>query len=119
MRRCVIEIEPVFLYVLAVIALVAGESEHPLFENRVAAIPERERENQQLVTVANARDAVFTPAISLATRHVMRKKLPRATVGTALLAHASPRTLTDIWPPLAPGGDHFVGVFSQPLVFRG
>src|SRR4030095_12416247 len=46
-----VEIEVVVLDVLAVIPLGASEAEHPLLENRVPLVPEREREAEPLVVV--------------------------------------------------------------------
>ena len=38
------QIEVALLDVLAVVALVAGEAEHPLLQDRITCVPERERE---------------------------------------------------------------------------
>src|SRR5579859_2693406 len=117
MGGSVIEVEPVFLYVLAVVALVAGKAEHAFFQDGVAAIPQGQREHQKLVAIADSCDTVFTPAIGLAARHVVGKELPGAAIGTVIFAHAAPRTLADIGSPLAPGRDHSVIGLKQPLMF--
>ena len=49
---------PVFLGVPAVIAFRAAEPQNPLLQDRVSSVPERERETQALLTVAEARQAV-------------------------------------------------------------
>jgi len=54
MRRRGVQIPPVVLDVLAVVALVTGEAERPLLQDRVPAVPERERQAQKLVVVADA-----------------------------------------------------------------
>ena len=41
-RRCAIEIEVVFLDVLAVIPLIAGQPEQPLLQDGITFVPERE-----------------------------------------------------------------------------
>ena len=50
-----VEVPPVLLGVLTVVALVAGEAEDPLLEDRVAAVPKREPEAQPLLDVREAR----------------------------------------------------------------
>ena len=62
--RCAVEIEVVFLYVLSVIAFAAGQSKDALLENRIALIPKRQGKADLLVSIADAGDSVFVPAIS-------------------------------------------------------
>ena len=52
-----VEVPPVLLDVLAVVALVAGQPEHPLLEDRVAPVPQGQAEAQPLVDVADRRRA--------------------------------------------------------------
>ena len=52
--RRVVDVEVVLLHVLAVIALVRVDAEQPLLQVRIALVPERGREAQQLVAVADA-----------------------------------------------------------------
>ena len=77
MRRRGIEVEVTLLHVLAVVALIAGEAEQALFENRIAAVPERQRETQALVVVADAGDAVFAPAVRAQVGMLERENNPR------------------------------------------
>ena len=42
MRRRAVEVEVVFLHVLAVVALAVGQPEQALLEDRVVAVPQRE-----------------------------------------------------------------------------
>ena len=44
-----VEVEVILLHVFAVVALVAGQAEGALLQDRVAAIPQRERETQPLL----------------------------------------------------------------------
>jgi hypothetical protein len=62
-RRRAVEMEVVLLDVLAVIALVAGEPEQPLFQDRVASVPQRQREADALVAIADAEQAVLVPPV--------------------------------------------------------
>jgi hypothetical protein len=60
----VVEVIIVFLDVLPVIALAIGQTEEPLFEDRVIAIPQGNGKSQALVVVADPGEAVLTPVIS-------------------------------------------------------
>ena len=51
MRRCRVEVEVIFLYVLAVIPLTVGQPEQPLFEDGILSIPQGQREAEQLTVV--------------------------------------------------------------------
>jgi len=62
MGRRAVEVEVVFLNVLAVIALAVGQAEQALLEDRVLAVPEGQREAEPLLVVGNPRQTVFTPA---------------------------------------------------------
>ncbi len=62
-RRRRVEVEPVLLDVLAVVALGVRQAEGPLLEDRVLPVPEREREADELVAVGDPAEAVFVPAI--------------------------------------------------------
>ena len=53
--RQVVDVEVVLLDVLAVVALGVGQAEEPLLEDRVVLVPQREREAQPLLVVADAR----------------------------------------------------------------
>src|SRR2546430_14179411 len=54
-----VEVEPVLLGVLAVVALGPGQAEDAFLEDRVAAVPEREGETERLAIVAYAGEAVL------------------------------------------------------------
>jgi len=73
MRRRGVQVPPVLLGVLAVVALAAGEPEDALLEDRVAAVPEREREAQALALVAQRAEAVLAPAVRARAGMVVRK----------------------------------------------
>jgi len=70
-----------------VISLVAGQPEQPLFENRIAAVPERQRETQPLVVVGDSRDSILAPAICPQVRLLERKEFPRGSVFAIILAN--------------------------------
>ena len=100
--RCVIQVEPVLLDIFSVVAFGTSEAEHALFQDRIATVPQREREDQELVAVADAGDAILTPAICLAPGHVMSEEIPGRAIRAVIFAHRAPGPLADIWSPLAP-----------------
>ncbi len=97
-----VEIEVVLLDVLAVVALVAGEAEGALLEDRIAAVPQRQREAQTLLLVADAAHAILIPAVGAGARLVMVEVLPGVAVRAVVLAHRAPGALRQIRPPQAP-----------------
>ena len=58
-----IEIEVVLLDVLPVIALAVRKTEQPLLEDRIATVPERDREAEELAVVGDAGEAVLSPTV--------------------------------------------------------
>ena len=67
-RRRGVEVEVVLLHVLAVVALGAGQAEEALLQDRIAAVPERQREAEARVAVADAGEAVLAPAVGARAR---------------------------------------------------
>ena len=101
-RRRGVEIEVILLHVFAVVAFVAVEPEEALLQDGIAAIPQRQREADALVPVADAADAVFAPAVGARARVVVREILPRGAVRAVILAHGSPLALAEVGPPALP-----------------
>ena len=81
MRRRGVEIVIKFLHVLAVVALCVRQAEKSFFENRIFAIPERERKTEMLPVVAETGEAVLAPAIRAAAGVVVRKIFPGVAAG--------------------------------------
>ena len=63
MSRRAVEVEVVLLHILSVVALAVAQSEEPLLENRVLAVPHGQREAQVLFVIGNAGNAVLPPAV--------------------------------------------------------
>ena len=72
-----IEIVIKLLDVFAMVALLIGQAEQPLLQDRVASVPERKREAEQLPVVGEPGDAVLAPAIGPAARLIVRRDNPR------------------------------------------
>src|ERR1039458_4342090 len=102
-RGEIVKVEPVLLRILAVISFIAGEPEHALFENGIAAVPECQSEYEQLIAVADPRNAVLAPAIGLAARLIVRQEIPGVSIRAIVLAYGSPGPVADVRSPLAPG----------------
>ena len=97
-----IEIPPVLLGVLAVVALVPRQPEDALLQDRVAAVPERKPEAEELLDVGEPGQAVLAPAIRPRAGMVVRQVLPRGPVGAVVLAHRAPLPLAHVRAPVVP-----------------
>ena len=102
MRRGGIEVEVRLLDVLAVVAFGPGETEEPLLQDGIAAVPQGEREAQALLAIADPEQAVFTPPVGTAARVIVREVLPGGAVRGVVLAHRPPLPLREIGPPALP-----------------
>src|SRR5206468_11055440 len=78
--------------------------EETLLEDRVAAVPERERKTQAALPVTNPQQAVLAPAVGTATSVVMREVIPRRAVRRVVLTHRPPLPLGEIRSPALPVG---------------
>jgi len=58
-----VHVPPAFLDILAVVALAVGQPEHPLLDDGVTPVPEREGEVQAVELVRDTGHAVLVPAI--------------------------------------------------------
>ena len=116
--RGAVEVEPVLLHVLAVVSLAVVQAEHPLLQDRVLAVPQRQRETHSLALVADPCDAVLTPAIRARPRLLMGEVVPRIAVLAVVLAHRPPLPLREVGTPRLPG-DTAGPRFLEPLVLFG
>jgi hypothetical protein len=111
-----IEIIIQLLDVLAVAALSVGQAEQPLLEDRIAAIPQGDRQAQQLPVIGKAGDAVLAPTIGAAARLVMRELIPRGSTGTVVLADRPPLSLAEIGAPATPVFCAFAAFFDSKFL---
>ena len=89
--------------VFAVVAFRSGEPEQPLLEDRISLVPQREREGEAALVVADAQQAVFAPAVGPAPGLVVREILPAVAVRRVILPHRPPLTLGQVGAPALPG----------------
>ena len=97
-----LEVPPVLLDVLAVVSLRPREAEHPLLQDRVLAVPEREREAELVADVRDAGHPVLVPAVGAGARVVVRERVPGVAALGVVLADGAPRALAQIRAPLVP-----------------
>jgi hypothetical protein len=111
-----VEVEVVFLHILAVIALIAGKTEGAFLEDWIAAVPQGQRETQPLLLVANPAQTILIPAIGAGTGLVVVEMLPGFAVGAVVLPHRAPGPFRQIRPPQPPLLLAFVLAFqTQPF----
>src|SRR5262249_44213212 len=101
----------------AMIALAIGQPEQPLLEDRVFAIPERQRKTQHLMVVTDPRQAILTPAIRAGSCLVMREVIPGVTVVAVILPHRPPLPLAQVWAPFTPGHVSFARLLQALVLF--
>src|SRR5215469_1253094 len=117
-RRSGIQIEIAFLDIFAVIALVAGEAEQAFLEDGVLAIPHGEGKADQLMAIADATDAVFSPAIGPCVGLIEGKGFPRRAVGAVVLADRTPLAFGKVGSPAFPVFFALAGFF-ETMIFGG
>src|SRR5262249_4926680 len=89
-RRSRVEVEVVLLHVLAMVSLAVRESEQPLLEDGILAVPEGQGETEELPIVGDAGETILSPAIRPSARLVVAEVVPRVTIVAVVLADRSP-----------------------------
>src|SRR5580698_2347577 len=103
MRRRAVEVEVVLLDVLAVVSLRVGQPEEALLEDRVAPVPEREREAERLAVVGDTGDPVLAPPVGERPREIVTEVAPGVPFRAVVLAHRPPLPLAQVRSPFFPG----------------
>jgi hypothetical protein len=85
-----------------VIAFGVGQAEHPLFQEGILAVPQREAEAEMKLLVAEAADAVLAPTVGAAAGVLVREVRPGIALLAIVLADRAPLALAEIWSPAAP-----------------
>src|SRR5436305_11270976 len=102
MRRRVVEVEVAFLYIFSVIAFRSAQSEEPLLQKRIAAIPHRHSKADELMPITKPGNTILVPAIRTRSRLIVREVTPGVSVRTVVLTDRTPRALAEIGPPALP-----------------
>src|SRR3954466_3473240 len=85
------------------VALGVVEAEDPILDDRVGAVPQRERQAQLLALVTDAQEPVLAPAIGARAGLLVREGLPRVAVAGVVRPARSPWALGEVRPPSFPG----------------
>ena len=115
MGRRAVEVEIILFDILAVVPFAVGKSEETLLQNRVLAVPQRERKAEPLLVVREPCEPVFAPAVGAGPRLVMGKVSPGVAVVAVVLPHGSPLPLAQVRAPFPPRSVLFTG-FGQAFV---
>jgi hypothetical protein len=108
-----VEVEIVLLDVFTMITLGVREAEQPLLEDRVAAVPQAQRQAQQLPVVADAGQPVLSPPVSTGTGLIVREGRPGVMPAAVVLTYGPPLPLTDVRPPAPPGNAARVSIVQS------
>src|SRR5262245_5434488 len=111
-----VEVEVVFLHILAVVRLAIVEAEKSLFEDGILAVPQGQREAENLLVVRDAGQSIFSPAVGPRTRLVMAEIVPGIAIVTVILAYRTPLPLTQVGSPLLPWSLPVSSLF-EPVLF--
>ena len=122
-----VEVEVVLLHVLAVVSLAVGQAEQPFLEDGVLAVPQRQREAEQLAVIGDPSEPVLAPAIGPRAGLVVAEVVPRVARVAIVLPHRPPLPLREIRSPFPPRGGlgtgflqaTTLGVHLQPSLTQG
>ncbi len=112
-----IQVEITLFHVLAMISLIAGQTEKAFLQDGIFAVPQGQRETDHLVPVANSTNPVFAPAIGPRVGVFERKVFPGRPVGAVVFADGSPLPVGKIRPPALPMLLALPGFF-QTMIFN-
>src|SRR4029077_8194147 len=87
-----------------------------LFQDGIAPVPQRQREANTLVAVADPADSVFSPAVGARTCVFVRKIFPGRPVRTVIFPDRAPLPLAKVGSPALPVPGALVR-FIQTLLF--
>src|SRR3954467_8341307 len=96
------------------IALRSREAKKAFLENRIAPVPQRHGKCHPAFAVAQAKQAVLSPAIGAAARVIVREILPAVAVLGVVFAYRPPLSFREVRPPALPVL-RAPGVFFDPL----
>ena len=83
-------------------AVLFGEAEETLLEDRVLAVPECERKAKPALVVADPEKPVLSPSVGAAAGVIVRKGIPAIAPRGVIFAHGSPLAFRQVGAPAAP-----------------
>ena len=114
--RQVVGVEPVVLDVLAVVAVLVGQPVGTLLEYRIAAVPQRQPQADDLIAITPTGHRVFVPPVRATAGLFEGEVRPRVAVGAVVFADGTPGAFTDVGAPASPV-DHAGFDFVEAIVF--
>src|SRR6267142_5906372 len=117
-RRRTVEVEVVLLHIFAMVALVVGQPEESLLENRIFAVPQGQRKAEALFVIGNPGESVFAPTVGARAGVVVGKVIPGISTFAIVLADSAPLSLAEIRSPFSPWDTMGIGFFKT-FIFRG
>lgn len=114
--RRAVEVEVVLLNILAMIALAVGQSEEPLLENCILAVPQGQREAEVLPVVGDAPQTVLAPAVGARAGMIVGEEISGVAIFAVVLAHSAPLSFAQVGPPFFPRNALFLRCL-QPRLF--
>src|SRR5256885_10071163 len=102
MCRSTVEVEVIFFDILAVVALVAGQTEKTFLQNWVVLVPESYGEANQLSPITNAGQTVFVPTEDTRTGVVVGEVFPSVAIGAVIFADCAPGSFAEVRSPALP-----------------
>ncbi len=117
MGRRAVQIPPVVLDILPVVAFRTAQAERPLLEDRVPAVPQRQPQTQPLPLVAHRGQPVLVPPVGPRPSVLMRERRPSVPARAVVLPHTRPRPLAHVRTPQPPRRPAPVGL-RQPATLR-
>jgi hypothetical protein len=85
-----------------VVTFIARETKEAFFEDRIAAIPESQREAHELVPVGDTHNSVFAPTVGTRVGMVVGKELPSRAVRAVVFADCALLALGKMGSPALP-----------------
>ena len=119
MRGRRIQIEIILLHVLPVVPFGWHQAKQSFLQNRIAAIPQRQSKDQNLVAVGHGSQTILAPAIGFGARQIVRKEIPCFAIRAVILPHGAPGPFGNIRPPFLPRRDVTLVRFVQSLMLLG
>jgi hypothetical protein len=85
-----------------VVPLAVGQTEEPLLEDGILAVPQGQREAQELPVVGDPRQPILAPAVGPRTGVIVAEVVLGIARLAVVLANGAPLALREIGPPLLP-----------------
>src|SRR5439155_27140150 len=98
----VVAVDVVLLPVCAVVGLGVVEPEEAFLQDRIDAVPEREREAQPLLIVRETREPVLSPTIRAGAGVLVGKVPPGIPTVSGVRPHRAPLAFAEVRPPAPP-----------------